>query len=84
MDMSNRILGLDVARAYAIFGMLIVNFNFCFGSFQDQSALGRFLNLFTGNSTAIFIICAGMGVSLLPIVTVAIPTRKKPLINLSS
>lgn len=65
MDMSNRILGLDVARAYAIFGMLIVNFNFCFGFLQDQSAPGRFLSLFVGNSTAIFIICAGMGVSLL-------------------
>ncbi len=27
--------------------------------------IGRFLNVFTGNSTAIFIICAGMGVSLM-------------------
>lgn len=60
-----RIIGFDLARAYAIFGMYIVNFNFCFGSFQDQSALGKFLNLFVGNSTAIFITCAGMGVSLM-------------------
>ena len=63
--MRQRIIGFDLARAYAIFGMFIVNFNFCFGSFQDRSPLGQFLNLFTGNSTAIFIICAGMGVSLL-------------------
>lgn len=63
--MRQRIIGFDLARAYAIFGMFIVNFNFCFGSFQDNTSLGQFLNLFTGNSTAIFIICAGMGVSLM-------------------
>jgi uncharacterized protein len=63
--MRKRITGFDLARAYAIVGMFIVNFNFCFGSFQDKSLLGQFLNLFTGNSTAIFIVCAGMGVSLM-------------------
>ena len=63
--MQHRIIGFDLARAYAIFGMFIVNFNFCFGSFQDNSALGQFLNLFVGNSTAIFIILAGMGLSLM-------------------
>ena len=63
--MQHRIIGFDLARAYAIFGMFIVNFNFCFGSFQDNSLLGQFLNLFIGNSTAIFIILAGMGVSLM-------------------
>jgi uncharacterized protein len=60
-----RIIGFDLARAYAIFGMFIVNFNFCFGSFGDQSLVGQFLNIFIGKSTAIFIICAGMGVSLM-------------------
>ena len=64
-EMNNRIIGFDLARAFAIFGMFIVNFNFSFGSFQDNSVIGQFLNLFTGNSTAIFIICAGMGISLL-------------------
>lgn len=63
--MQHRIIGFDLARAYAIFGMFIVNFNFCFGSFQDNSTLGQFLNLFVGNSTAIFIILSGMGVSLM-------------------
>ena len=60
-----RIIGFDLARAYAIFGMFVVNFNLTYGSFQDQSLLGKFVNLFTGNSTSIFIICAGMGVSLM-------------------
>jgi uncharacterized protein len=60
-----RIAGFDLARAYAIFGMYIVNFNFCFGSFQNPSPMGKFLNLFIGNSTSIFIILAGMGVSFM-------------------
>lgn len=63
--MGNRVIGFDLARAYAIFGMFIVNFNFCFGTFQDTSIIGTFLNLFVGNSTAIFIILAGMGVSFM-------------------
>lgn len=65
-QMQQRIIGFDLARAYAILGMFVVNFNFSFGSIMAPTdAVGRFLNLFTGNSTAIFIICAGMGVSLM-------------------
>lgn len=64
--MKERIIGFDLARAYAIFGMYIVNFNFCFGNvLQTEDPIGRFLNLFTGNSTSIFIILAGMSVSLM-------------------
>ena len=64
--MQQRIIGFDLARAYAIFGMFIVNFNFSFGSIMAPTdTVGHFLNVFTGNSTAIFIICAGMGVSLM-------------------
>ncbi len=63
--MQTRIIGFDLARAYAILGMFIVNFNFCFGTFGDRTSFGRFMNLFVGNSTAIFIILAGMGVALM-------------------
>ena len=64
--MKPRIIGFDLARAYAIFGMFVVNFNFSFGSLMaPPGPMGRFLNVFTGNSTAIFILCAGMGVSLM-------------------
>jgi len=64
--MKDRIIGFDLARAYAIFGMFIVNFNFSFGSVMNPTdKVGQLLNIFTGNSTAIFIICAGMGVSLM-------------------
>lgn len=81
--MQQRIIGFDIARAYAIFGMYIVNFNFGFGSFQDNSSAGKFLNLFTGNSTAIFIILAGMGVTLMtykPILTAAEKKRLKLIV----
>lgn len=64
--MKRRIIGFDLARAYAIFGMYVVNFNFSFGSVMNPNdPIGHFLNIFTGNSTAIFIICAGMGLSLM-------------------
>ncbi|MBC7921461.1 MAG: DUF418 domain-containing protein [Ferruginibacter sp.] len=63
--MTNRIIGFDLARAYAIFGMFIVNFNTVFGSHQATSGLGGFLNLFNGNSSTAFVILAGMGVSLM-------------------
>ncbi|GEO10018.1 DUF418 domain-containing protein [Segetibacter aerophilus] len=63
--MKQRIIGFDLARAYAIFGMYIVNFTFCFGSFREETIYGRFADLFIGNSTSIFIICAGMGVILM-------------------
>ncbi len=64
--MNDRIIGFDLARAYAIFGMYIVNFNFSFGNVnQTEEPIARFLNLFTGNSTSIFIILAGMGISLM-------------------
>lgn len=63
--MNQRIIGFDLARAYAIFGMYVVNFTFCFGTFRNPTILGKFTNLFIGNSTSIFIICAGMGTILL-------------------
>jgi uncharacterized membrane protein YeiB len=63
--MKERIIGFDLERAYAIFGMYIVNFVFCFGSFRNETLLGKFANLFIGNSTSIFIICAGMGIVFL-------------------
>jgi uncharacterized protein len=62
---NNRILGFDLARAYAIFGMLIVNFNIVFGSHNDESLIGQFLMLFNGNSSSMFVILAGMGVALM-------------------
>ncbi len=63
--MKQRIIGFDLARAYAILGMYIVNYNTVFGSITDKSFLGQFLSLFSGNSSSTFVILAGMGISLM-------------------
>lgn len=63
--MRTRIIGFDLARAYAIFGMFIVNFNTVFGSHTNHAGLSGFLNLFNGNSSTLFVMLAGMGVSLM-------------------
>jgi uncharacterized membrane protein YeiB len=61
----SRIPGFDLARAYAIWGMFIVNFNVAFGDPADASPLGRFLAFFNGNSSTLFVMLAGMGLSIL-------------------
>ncbi|REC59800.1 hypothetical protein DRF65_24025 [Chryseobacterium pennae] len=63
--MKKRIIGFDLARAYAIFGMFIVNFNMVFGNHHDDSLSGKFLVLFSGHSSTVFVILAGMGVALM-------------------
>ncbi|MDX2134155.1 MAG: DUF418 domain-containing protein [Saprospiraceae bacterium] len=63
--MNKRIIGFDLARAYAIFGMYIVNFNIVFGNYKDVSLPGKFLSLFNGNSSTVFVMLAGMGVALM-------------------
>jgi uncharacterized protein len=63
--MQHRIIGFDLARAWAIFGMYVVNFNVVFGDYQSETLLGQFLHLFNGNSSTVFVTLAGMGVSLL-------------------
>lgn len=63
--MKTRIIGFDLARAYAIFGMFIVNFNTVFGSHTNHTGLSGFLNLFNGNSSTLFVMLAGMGIALM-------------------
>ncbi|NBX19343.1 MAG: DUF1624 domain-containing protein, partial [Bacteroidia bacterium] len=60
-----RIIGFDLARTYAIFGMFIVNFNIVFGNFSDKTGLNYFLSMFSGNSATVFVMLAGMGVALM-------------------
>ena len=63
--MKQRIIGFDLARAYAIFGMYIVNFNIVFGNYNDTSWAGKMLSLFSGNSSTVFVMLAGMGLALM-------------------
>lgn len=65
MEISKRIIGFDLARAYAIFGMYIVNFNIVFGNYYDASLPGKFLSDFSGNSSTTFVMLAGMGIAIM-------------------
>jgi uncharacterized membrane protein YeiB len=82
--MKDRIIGFDLARAYAILGMFIVNFNTVFGSHQDTSLLGKFLTLFNGNSSSIFVMLAGMGIALMSNKTQYTSEEKKKIKNIIS
>jgi len=62
---SNRIEGLDLARAFAIIGMIIVNFKVAFNAKLGYSSLINFIDLFDGKAAALFIILAGVGISLM-------------------
>ncbi|MGH1334651.1 MAG: DUF418 domain-containing protein [Aureispira sp.] len=59
-----RIIGLDIARAIAVFGMVIVNFKMVLGS-QGQGASKAWMSLLDGKFAALFVILAGVGLALM-------------------
>ncbi len=62
---STRIIGLDIARAFAIIGMVIVNFKIAMGAEEaGPQWLRTFAALFDGRAAATFVILAGVGASL--------------------
>ncbi|PFZ08167.1 hypothetical protein COL60_17305 [Bacillus pseudomycoides] len=66
MEIKRRIIGLDFARAWAMFGMLIVNFMVITGAEGNgPPSLIAFMSLFEGRASALFVILAGIGISLL-------------------
>jgi uncharacterized membrane protein YeiB len=63
---TTRIIGYDVARALAVIGMVIVNFKVAMGAEQaGPDWLVLLTNLLNGRAAAIFVILAGVGISLL-------------------
>ena len=62
---SSRILGLDLARALAIFGMLTVNFRAVLTDTEEPEWLLRLAEQVDGRAAALFVFLAGVGVSLL-------------------
>ncbi len=62
--MKKRIKGLDVARALAIIGMIIVNFKIVFGN-EGSSLFQNFGHLFEGKASATFVVLAGIGLALM-------------------
>ncbi len=61
----NRIEGLDLARAFAIIGMIIVNFKVAFNAILGNTTLIKVTDFFDGKAAALFIILAGVGISLM-------------------
>ena len=62
--MKRRIIGIDVAKALAVFGMIIVNFKVVFGE-NGNGWLKSFAHLFDGKAAATFVVLAGVGLALM-------------------
>lgn len=61
--MQQRIIGIDVARALAVVGMIIVNFKMVIGG--EGSGFSKvFVSLFEGKAAATFVVLAGVGIAL--------------------
>ncbi|MDO5981618.1 DUF418 domain-containing protein [Flavivirga spongiicola] len=62
--MTKRIIGIDVARALAIIGMIIVNFKMVLGH-EGDSWMQSFSNIFDGKAAATFVVLAGIGLAFM-------------------
>jgi uncharacterized protein len=62
--MKQRIIGLDVARALAVIGMIIVNFKVVLGQ-DGQTWVKYFASIFDGKAAATFVVLAGVGLALM-------------------
>jgi len=61
----SRIIGYDVARSLAVFGMVIVNFKVVMGASENGPEwLVWLVGLFNGRAAATFVILAGVGISM--------------------
>ena len=61
-----RIIGYDLARALAVFGMVVVNFKIVMGAEKNGPAwLAGLVGLLDGRAAATFVVLAGAGLSLL-------------------
>lgn len=63
--MKQRVTGYDLARALAIFGMVIVNFKIAMNAETGNLFLMYFAGVFEGRASALFVILAGVGVTFL-------------------
>lgn len=63
---AQRITALDFARALAIFGMIVVNYKLAMQAENDGPTwLAAVAGLFEGRASALFVVLAGIGVSLM-------------------
>ena len=62
--MKKRIIGIDVARALAVIGMIVVNFKIVIGE-NGLSWVKSFAGIFDGKAAATFVVLAGVGLALM-------------------
>lgn len=62
---ASRMLGLDLARSFAIFGMVLVNFKIVMAGPDKIPAFSKWVSLLEGRAAATFVILAGFGISLM-------------------
>lgn len=60
-----RVLGFDMARALAVFGMVIVNFKVAMSATTGSTVLQNMASLLEGRASALFVILAGVGIAFL-------------------
>ncbi|MCV6630865.1 MAG: DUF418 domain-containing protein [Flavobacteriaceae bacterium] len=63
MVKNQRIIGIDLARAFAIIGMIVVNFKIVFGTHGPQW-LKNIVGVLDGKAAATFVVLAGIGLAL--------------------
>lgn len=74
--MGKRILGFDLARMLAIFGMVIVNFKLVIGQVGSEF-LNQIAHFFEGKAAATFVVLAGVGMSLMASGAIKSKNREK-------
>ena len=62
--MNNRIIGIDVARAFAVIGMILVNFKMVLGQ-HGETWVQHFSSLLDGKAAATFVVLAGVGIAFM-------------------
>lgn len=62
--MNKRIIGIDVARAFAIIGMILVNFKMVLGQ-HNETWVKHFSSLLEGKAAATFVVLAGIGIAFM-------------------
>lgn len=61
-----RIKGLDVARAFAILGMMLINYKIVFcGNDITFSKISGVISIFEGRAAAVFLVLSGIGLKLM-------------------
>lgn len=63
--MKHRVTGFDLARALAIFGMVIVNFKIAMNAESGSPLLMLLASMFEGRASALFVILAGVGITFM-------------------